>query len=203
MADPKPASAEPSMEEILASIRRIISEDGGEAGKAPPAAPEAAPAAAPPPPAPPKAAAPPPPPPPPPEPEPAPPPPAPEPEPEPIPEPEPEPEPEPVAVAPEPEPEPVLELTDLAPEEPALPPPVMSTRSAMAELDALVSESTAAASAQALASLNRISAGGRTLEDVVRDCLRPLLKDWLDRNLTTLTERLVQKEIRRITGQID
>jgi hypothetical protein len=93
----------------------------------------------------------------------------------------------------------VLELTELAPEEPA---PVMA-RSAMSELDALVSESTAAASAHALASLNRISAGGRTLEDVVRDCLRPLLKDWLDRNLTSLTERLVQKEIRRITGQID
>ncbi len=203
MADPKPASAEPSMEEILASIRRIISEDGGDAGKAPPAAPEAAaapaPAAAvpapPPPPAPaapPKAAAPPPPPP---EPEPAPP----EPEPEAVAEPEPEPEPEPPAPEPMPEPEPVLELTELAPEEPA---PVMA-RSAMSDLDALVSESTAAASAQALASLNRISAGGRTLEDVVRDCLRPLLKDWLDRNLTTLTERLVQKEIRRITGQID
>ncbi len=126
----------------------------------------------------------------------------PEPEPEPVamaPEPEPEPEPEPLP-EPEPELEPVLELTDLAPEEPT---PMPVARSAMAELDALVSESTAAASAQALASLNRISAGGRTLEDVVRDCLRPLLKDWLDRNLTSLTERLVQKEIRRITGQID
>ena len=119
------------------------------------------------------------------------------PEPEPMPEPQPEPEPEPM---PEPEPEPVLELTEFAPEEPAL---AVAPRSAMSELDALVSESTAAASAQALASLNRISAGGRTLEDVVRDCLRPLLKDWLDRNLTSLTERLVQKEIRRITGQID
>jgi cell pole-organizing protein PopZ len=194
MADPKAASAEPSMEEILASIRRIISEDGGDAGKAPPAAP-AAPAAPTPPPAPPKAAAPPPP-------EPAsvaeaePPPPPPEPEPEPLPEPEPELEPEPESF---PEPEPVLELTDLAPEEPPLPP----MRSALADLDALVSESTAVASAHALASLNRISTGGRTLEDVVKDCLRPLLKDWLDRNLTTLTERLVQKEIRRITGQID
>jgi cell pole-organizing protein PopZ len=202
MADPKAASAEPSMEEILASIRRIISEDGGEAGKAPPAAPEPAPAPAA---APPKAAAPPPaapPPPPPPEPEPEPEPvaAAPEPEPEPPPPPEPEPEPEPEA-EPEPEPEPVLELTELAPEE--APPMPMAPRSAMSELDALVSESTAAASAHALASLNRISAGGRTLEDVVRDCLRPLLKDWLDRNLTSLTERLVQKEIRRITGQID
>ncbi len=107
-----------------------------------------------------------------------------------------------MAAAPEPEPEPVLELTDLAPEEPVLA-PQPTARSALSELDALVSESTAAASAQALASLNRISAGGRTLEDVVRDCLRPLLKDWLDRNLTSLTERLVQKEIRRITGQID
>jgi hypothetical protein len=199
MADPKAASAEPSMEEILASIRRIISEDGGDAGKAPPAAPEPAPAPAPPPP---KAAAPPPPPPPPPPPEPEPEPvaAAPEPEPEPPPpEPEPESEPEP-ELEPEPEPEPVLELTELAPEEPPMP---MAQRSAMSDLDALVSESTAAASAHALASLNRISTGGRTLEDVVRDCLRPLLKDWLDRNLTSLTERLVQKEIRRITGQID
>ena len=56
-------------------------------------------------------------------------------------------------------------------------------------------------SAQSIASLSRISA--RSLEDVVKDCLRPLLKDWLDRNLPTLCERLVQREIRRITGQID
>ncbi len=77
----------------------------------------------------------------------------------------------------------------------------MPMRSAMADLDMLVSQSAAHASAQSIASLSRISA--RSLEDVVKDCLRPLLKDWLDRNLPTLCERLVQREIRRITGQID
>jgi cell pole-organizing protein PopZ len=82
---------------------------------------------------------------------------------------------------------------------PEEPPPMRS----MADLDALVSESTAAASAQAIHSLTKVHAGGRTLEDIVKECLRPLLKEWLDRNLTALVERAVQREIRRITGQID
>lgn len=40
--------------------------------------------------------------------------------------------------------------------------------------------------------------GGRTLEDLVRDMLRPMLKDWLDRNLPALVERLVRQEIERV-----
>lgn len=44
---------------------------------------------------------------------------------------------------------------------------------------------------------------GRTLEDVVRDELRPLLKAWLDRHLPPLVERLVHKEIRRIVRSTD
>ena len=39
----------------------------------------------------------------------------------------------------------------------------------------------------------------RTLEDLVRDMLRPMLKSWLDENLPTLVERLVRAEIERVT----
>lgn len=38
----------------------------------------------------------------------------------------------------------------------------------------------------------------RTLEDVVQDCLRPLLRAWLDDNLPGLVERMVQHEIDRV-----
>jgi cell pole-organizing protein PopZ len=40
--------------------------------------------------------------------------------------------------------------------------------------------------------------GGLTLEEIVRDVLRQLLKEWLDQNLPAMTERLVQKEIERL-----
>jgi cell pole-organizing protein PopZ len=40
--------------------------------------------------------------------------------------------------------------------------------------------------------------GHRTLEDMVIELMRPLLKDWLDQNLPVIVERLVQKEIDRI-----
>ena len=38
-----------------------------------------------------------------------------------------------------------------------------------------------------------------TLEDVVRETLRPMLKSWLDENLPRVVERIVQAEIERIT----
>ena len=37
-----------------------------------------------------------------------------------------------------------------------------------------------------------------TLEDVVRETLRPVLKSWLDENLPSLVERMVQAEIERV-----
>ena len=40
--------------------------------------------------------------------------------------------------------------------------------------------------------------GGPTPEDMVRDEMRPLLKEWLDANLPALVERLVQAEIERV-----
>ncbi|PKP99021.1 MAG: DUF2497 domain-containing protein [Alphaproteobacteria bacterium HGW-Alphaproteobacteria-13] len=44
-------------------------------------------------------------------------------------------------------------------------------------------------------------ASGRTMEDVVVEALRPMLKEWLDANLPPLVEAMVAKEIRRITGR--
>ena len=41
---------------------------------------------------------------------------------------------------------------------------------------------------------------GRTLQDLVREMLRPMLKSWLDDNLPGLVERLVMAEIERMTG---
>ena len=48
----------------------------------------------------------------------------------------------------------------------------------------------------ALTVLNR---NARTLEDLVQDMLRPMLKAWLDQNLPPMVERLVKAEIERVT----
>jgi hypothetical protein len=45
--------------------------------------------------------------------------------------------------------------------------------------------------------------GAVTLEEMVREELRPMLKEWLDHNLPQMVERLVQREIRRITRDLD
>lgn len=41
--------------------------------------------------------------------------------------------------------------------------------------------------------------GGRALEDMVAEMLRPMLKQWLDANLPSIVERLVQLEIQKMT----
>jgi uncharacterized protein len=46
-----------------------------------------------------------------------------------------------------------------------------------------------------------VSRGGPTIEDLVREEIRPLLKTWLDTNLPPLVERLVRAEIERVTGR--
>lgn len=185
------SSQEPTMEEILASIRRIISEDETPAeGAAEPAA-EAAAA-----------------------------PPEPEPEPEIAAEPdatpvaaapEPEPAPAPIAAAAPPPPSPLeldddddddLELTQkvethgdldiLAPEPEPAPPPVAM----------LVSEQVAAVAAASFDKLSAtiaMPAHGRTLEDVVREMLRPMLQQWLDDNLPGIVQETVQAEVERIS----
>lgn len=42
-----------------------------------------------------------------------------------------------------------------------------------------------------------------TLESIVRELLRPLLKEWLDQNLPDIVERVVRKEIARVTDRLD
>jgi cell pole-organizing protein PopZ len=39
----------------------------------------------------------------------------------------------------------------------------------------------------------------RTLEDVVAEMLQPMLKSWLDNNLPSLVERMVREEIERVS----
>ncbi|MDO9367096.1 MAG: DUF2497 domain-containing protein [Sphingopyxis sp.] len=60
---------------------------------------------------------------------------------------------------------------------------------------------TAAVAPAAVATVAAPVAAGRTMEDVVLDALRPMLKDWLDTNLPPLVEAMVAKEISRITGK--
>jgi cell pole-organizing protein PopZ len=43
--------------------------------------------------------------------------------------------------------------------------------------------------------------GGPTIEDVVREELRPMLKEWLDIHLPPLVERLVRSEVERVLGR--
>ncbi len=43
--------------------------------------------------------------------------------------------------------------------------------------------------------------GGPTLEDMVRDEMRPMLKEWLDANLPDMVERLVRAEIEQMAGR--
>jgi uncharacterized protein len=48
------------------------------------------------------------------------------------------------------------------------------------------------------AQIHRRSTNDATLESLVRELLRPLLKDWLDRNVAGIVERCVNAEIERI-----
>jgi cell pole-organizing protein PopZ len=77
-----------------------------------------------------------------------------------------------------------------------------------AALAPLVSEDAASASRQSLAALSAIRersealpAGDGPLEAVVREMLKPMLKDWLDARLPEIVEELVTREIARITGK--
>jgi uncharacterized protein len=45
------------------------------------------------------------------------------------------------------------------------------------------------------------AAGSNTLEGLVQDMLRPMLRDWLDANLPAMVEAMVAREIQRITEQ--
>lgn len=159
---PQANAADPSMEDILASIRRILNED------------EPVPA---------EAARP--------------------------------PMPEPLALTedmlvrePEPPPPPAAIIPPAAP--PAAPPAGAPPPAPPPAGEALLGTAAAAAAAASVGSLLRavaqergsaIHRAGPTIEDVVREELRPLLKDWLDQHLPGVVERLVRAEIERVVGR--
>ena len=65
----------------------------------------------------------------------------------------------------------------------------------------LMSNSTSAAVDSAFSTLAHtvLSNNARTLDDLVKEMLRPMLKSWLDDNLPSLVERLVRAEIERVS----
>jgi len=66
---------------------------------------------------------------------------------------------------------------------------------------ALISNTTMAAVDNAFNSLANTVLGNnaRTLEDLVKEMLRPMLKSWLDDNLPGLVDRIVRAEIERVS----
>lgn len=181
---PSGGGSDPAMDDILASIRRILNEDEAQEAQENKAEPEpldlteAMLVAAPP---------------------------APELEPEPEPEPEPAPQPAsaPRMAAPaEPRPEPAPQ-----PESD----PEMTVANVMSAAEGLIAPAVAAATTATLATLLRnvaeerratVNRGGPSIEDVVREEIRPLLKAWLDQHLPSLVERLVRVEIERVIGRV-
>jgi uncharacterized protein len=65
----------------------------------------------------------------------------------------------------------------------------------------MLSHSTVSAVESAFNSLANtvLSNNARTLEDLVKEMLRPMLKSWLDDNLPGLVERIVKAEIERVS----
>jgi uncharacterized protein len=94
-----------------------------------------------------------------------------------------------------------LEFTDAAPKAPPreqaydMPPP------SPMDSPPILSRSTVSAVESAFNSLAHtvLSNNARTLEDLVKEMLRPMLKSWLDDNLPGLVERIVKAEIERVS----
>jgi uncharacterized protein len=95
---------------------------------------------------------------------------------------------------PEPPPEPKVRIIEEARQPPPPPPPA-------AYDSGLISPSTVAAVDSAFNTLAHtlIGQNARTLEDLVKEMLRPLLKSWLDDNLPGLVDRIVRAEIERVS----
>lgn len=79
----------------------------------------------------------------------------------------------------------------------ALPDPHLSDDIA----DQLLEPTTQAAASSAFSRLDALtlSSNGQTVEDLIRELLRPMLKGWLDENLPGVVEKLVQREIERVS----
>ena len=89
-------------------------------------------------------------------------------------------------------------------EAPEIAPPV----AAVAINENIISAESAGAARSSLDALSSLlvkpaepEAADNTLEGLVREMLRPMMKEWLDANLPRLVEGMVAKEIARITGR--
>jgi cell pole-organizing protein PopZ len=102
------------------------------------------------------------------------------------------------------EPQDDLEFAEMAPAPATRPRPAAGDRSAGANsvpAAQILSHSTVSAVETAFNSLAStvLSNNARTLEDLVKEMLRPMLKSWLDDNLPGLVERIVKTEIERVS----
>ena len=104
------------------------------------------------------------------------------------------------------DPEDDLEFTETAaprtvPRPPAFEPPPLESQAAPPQQQQILSRSTVSAVESAFNTLANtvLSNNARTLEDLVKEMLRPMLKSWLDDNLPGLVERIVKAEIERVS----
>ena len=95
-----------------------------------------------------------------------------------------------------PTPEPASQGTPQPASQP--PPAVLVAPEAAASAASAVSALVQALVAERAAPVHRT---GPTIEDLVREELRPMLKGWLDQHLPPLVERLVRAEIERVVGR--
>jgi hypothetical protein len=101
----------------------------------------------------------------------------------------------------EPAPRPIEELRAAAEPHHSEEPPRPTPASAPEPDPGLMSSATSAAVDSAFNALAQtvLVQNARTLEDLVREMLRPLLKSWLDDNLPGMVERIVRAEIERVS----
>ena len=87
---------------------------------------------------------------------------------------------------------------------------ILELQDPVGEGQSLVSDDAAIASRQSLAALASLrerageavsATDDSALGAAVREMIKPLLKDWLDRNLPDIVEEIVTREIARITGK--
>ena len=104
--------------------------------------------------------------------------------------------------APAPKPQPVAAAPAPAPAPKPMPAPMPAMVEPMAAPETIISPPTASATAGALARLAgslRISdTPNQSVEGVVRELLKPMLKEWLDHNLPAIVESRVEAELERI-----
>jgi len=99
------------------------------------------------------------------------------------------------------------EVVMAAPDEPPAP-PVEQPESVGEDI---VSETTSSATTAALSELSRaveekasrlrLGEGDVTVSDIVKELLRPMLREWIDRNLPAIVEKVVRREIQKLVDR--